>query len=365
LSLFGMFEITMPSWLVNMTSAREGQGGLVGTMFMALTFTLISFACVAPFYGAFIGLTAAAQSATEWVKLSLGALAFSVTFASPFFLLALFPSLLRKLPKSGSWMNTVKVVMAFLELAAAIKFLRAFEVLYYARARFLTYDLVLGIYVIIALLCGLYLLSLYRLPHDDAPAEHIGVPRLLFGMAFLTVGLYIMPGLFKTGSGEQQRPSGPLFAWVDSFLLPDTDEDPNWIGNLNKGLAEAEKNRRLVFIDFTGQTCTNCKLNEKNVFSKRDVKELFTKYVLVQLYTDAVPPHYLPTTTADENRKLQREVFKDIQLPLYAIVRPLSDGKFEVVGKYDEGLINDVEAFKDFLKKPQAAAGAVARAVGG
>ena len=161
-----MFELTMPSWLVNMTSAREGQGGLVGTMFMALTFTLISFACVAPFYGAFIGLTAAAQSATDWLKLSLGALAFSVTFASPFFLLALFPSLLRKLPKSGSWMNTVKVVMAFLELAAAIKFLRAFEVLYYARAKFLTYDLVLGMYVIIAFLCGLYLLSLYRLPHD-------------------------------------------------------------------------------------------------------------------------------------------------------------------------------------------------------
>src|SRR5437588_8158211 len=156
-------------------------------MFMALTFTLMSFACVAPFYGAFIGLTASAQSATDWLRLALGAVSFSATFASPFFLLALFPSLLRRLPKSGSWMNTVKVIMGFLELAAAIKFLRAFELLYFAQAKLLTYDLVLGMYVVIALLCGFYLLNLYRLPHDDAPAEHVGVPRLLFGMAFLTL----------------------------------------------------------------------------------------------------------------------------------------------------------------------------------
>jgi thiol:disulfide interchange protein len=363
LSLFGMFELTVPSWLVNLTSAREGQGGLVGTMFMALTFTLISFACVAPFYGAFIGLTASAQSATDWLRLALGAISFSATFASPFFLLALFPSLLRRLPKSGSWMNTVKVIMGFLELAAAIKFLRAFELLYFAQAKLLTYDLVLGMYVVIALLCGFYLLNLYRLPHDDAPAEHVGVPRLLFGMAFLTLAFYIMPGLFKTNTGQQQRPSGPVFAWVDSFLLPDTDADPDWSGDLDKAVKRAQEEKKLVFVDFTGLTCTNCKLNEKDVFSKRDVKQLFNKYVLVQLFTDAVPPHYQGIRTAEQNKTLQHDLFKgDIQLPLYAIMRPVGDGKFEVVARYSEGLINDVEGFKDFLRKPQAVVNMVARA---
>src|SRR5262249_28457073 len=105
LSLFGMFEITLPSWLANLTSSREGRGGLLGTMFMALTFTVISFACVAPFYGGFISLTAAAASAADWAKLALGCLAYSAVFAAPFFLLALFPSLLRSMPRSGSWMN--------------------------------------------------------------------------------------------------------------------------------------------------------------------------------------------------------------------------------------------------------------------
>ncbi len=123
LSLFGMYDIMLPSWLGRLTAGGEGRGGLLGVVFMALTFTIISFACVAPFYGGFIALTASASSATDWIKLALGALAFSVTFALPFFVLALFPSLLKALPKSGSWMNTVKVVMGFLELAAAFKFL--------------------------------------------------------------------------------------------------------------------------------------------------------------------------------------------------------------------------------------------------
>ena len=120
LSLFGMYDIQLPAGLARLTSAREGQGGLVGTMFMALTFTIVSFACVAPFLGGFGG-TAAGSDLTLTERV-LGGLAFSATFAAPFFVLALFPSLLRKLPKSGSWLNTVKVVMGFLELAAALKF---------------------------------------------------------------------------------------------------------------------------------------------------------------------------------------------------------------------------------------------------
>jgi thiol:disulfide interchange protein DsbD len=267
LSLFGWFDITLPSWLANMTSAQEGRGGLAGTMFMALTFTIISFTCVAPFYGGFISVAASAQSAADYTRLFLGALAFSVAFASPFFFLALFPNLLRSMPKSGSWMNTIKVVMGFLELAAALKFLRGAELVLFAGASFFTYDLVLGAYVAIAVLCGLYLLNLYRLPHDHDPPEHLGVPRLMFSVAFLSLGLYLLPGLFKTANGESQRPNGTVFNWLDSFLLPDAEPQATarggpergstgdrlvWSGNLEKGLQDALDKRRLVFIDFTG-----------------------------------------------------------------------------------------------------------------
>src|SRR5262249_51450585 len=136
LSLFGMYDIELPSGLARFTSQREGKGGLVGTVFMALTFTIISFACVAPFLGGFGG-TAASVQGPLWHSI-LGGLAFSATFAAPFFLLALFPTLLKKMPKSGGWLNAVKVVMGFLELAAALKFLRAAEVVQSTEVTFFT-----------------------------------------------------------------------------------------------------------------------------------------------------------------------------------------------------------------------------------
>jgi thiol:disulfide interchange protein DsbD len=271
LSLFGMYEIQLPSGLSRFTSSREGRGGLVGTVFMALTFTIISFTCVAPFFGGFILLASSAQSATDWVKLFLGALAYATTFAAPFFVLALFPTLVRTLPKSGSWMNTIKVVMGFVELAAALKFLRAGELIWFGKAEVLTYDLVLGTYIALALLCGLYLLNLFRLPHDYDVPEHLGVPRLLFSLLFISLAFYLTPALFKSG-GEQQRPRGRVFAWLDSFLLPDPVEEsavaetgtggtksPNssrlaWFGNLDDGLQKAKEQDKKVFIDFTGLT---------------------------------------------------------------------------------------------------------------
>jgi thiol:disulfide interchange protein len=272
LSLFGMYEIRLPTGLLNLTSAQEGRGGLLGTVFMALTFTIISFTCVAPFYGGFIGLQATAASASDWLRLCIGALAFSMTFASPFFFLALVPGLLRSLPKSGSWMNTIKVVMAFLEIAAALKFLRSGELAVFGQASILSYDLVLGLYVALAFLCGLYLLGVYRLPHDHEPVQHIGVLRLLFSLFFLGLGIYMMPGLFRNGSAERQRPAGTVFAWLDSFLLQDpadqyagaaanggaeASRDGNqmrlvWLNDVHAGLKEALEQKRLVFIDFTG-----------------------------------------------------------------------------------------------------------------
>jgi thiol:disulfide interchange protein len=385
LSLFGMYDIELPSGLARFTSQREGQGGLVGTMFMALTFTIVSFACVAPFLGGFGG-TAAGSNITLLHRI-LGGLAFAATFASPFFVLALFPNLLKKMPKSGSWLNSVKVVMGFLELAAALKFFRAGELVYLPTPTFFTYDLVLGLWIAMALLCGLYLLNLFRLPHDS-PLEHIGVMRMLFGLAFVGLSLYLLPAQFKVDAdGKPQRPNGTIYAWIDSFLLPEPNHgkgELDWTGNLKKAIdearAEAKKTgrRSLVFVDFTGETCTNCKINENNVFTKPDIRSLFQRYRLVQLFTDKVPDQFYSSETrarfggdtarqiedARANLWFQQKAFNTEQLPLYVILEPTADGKVDVLGKYDEGKINDDAAFAQFLKKPLEAATATAQVSG-
>ena len=376
LSLFGMYEIELPSGLARFTSTREGKG-LVGTMFMALTFTIISFACVAPFLGGFGGTADVSQ--LTLLHRVLGGLAFATTFASPFLVLALFPTLLKKMPKSGNWLNSVKVVMGFLELAAALKFLRMGELIWLPQPQFLTYDFVLGLYVALSILCGLYLLNLYRLPHDT-PSEHLGVMRLMFSLAFLALGFYLLPGLFKdSATGRSQRPSGAVFAWLDSFLLPDPSEEKDlpWVGTLDQGIDDALKRQRLVFLDFTGETCTNCKLNEANVFPKPEIKRLLSEYALVQLYTDKVPNKYYSQeqraqfgsstarqrSDAEKNLQFQRKEFDTEQLPLYVILKPLPDRKYEVIARYDEGKINDENAFARFLSQPLAGpvSGAVAR----
>jgi thiol:disulfide interchange protein DsbD len=377
LSLFGMYEIELPSGLARFTATREGRGGLIGTMFMALTFTIISFACVAPFLGGFAGT--AATSGLTWYHRLLGGLAFSLTFAAPFFLLALFPTLLKKLPKSGSWLNTVKVVMGFLELAAALKFFRAGELVLIPTPTLFTYDLVLGMWIALGLLCGLYLLNFYRLPYDS-PADHIGVARLLFGFLFLSLSFYLLPALFRYGAqGEKQRPNGTIYAWVDSFLLPEPGEgkaELAWSGNLAQSIEEARGQHQLVFIDFTGETCTNCKINEYSVFTKAEIKELFRPYRLVQLYTDKVPDKYYSSSVrtkfgnntsrqrqdAAVNLSFQREAFGTEQLPLYVILDPKQDGTIDVVGQYAEGKINDETAFAQFLKQSLAPRDGVLRA---
>lgn len=371
LSLFGMYDIELPSGLARFTSAREGKGGFVGTIFMALTFTIVSFACVAPFLGGFTGTAGTIR--LTLIERVLGGLAFSATFAAPFFVLALFPSLLKKLPKSGSWLNSVKVVMGFLELAAALKFLRLGELVYIGQAAFFTYDVVLGMWIGISLLCGLYLLNVFRLPHDS-PQEYLSVPRLLFSLVFLSLGFYLVPALFKSADGEKQRPAGVVYSWIDSFLLPEPSEGKSslaWSGNLEHAIEEARAERRktrerkLVFIDFTGESCVNCRWNENNVFNKAVVKELFQPYKLVQLYTDIVPNNFYATRLGDSspgiarrkadgeaNLWFQRRYFGTEQLPLYVILEPLLDGKIDVVGVYSEGKINNESAFVSFLKEP-------------
>jgi thiol:disulfide interchange protein len=365
LSLFGMFELTLPNSWTRWASSRESKGGLVGTVFMALTFTIVSFTCVAPFLGGFAGIAASGQF--RWWEMLLGALAFSGAFAAPFFLLALFPSALRKLPRSGGWLNSVKVVMGFLELAAALKFFRTAELRWLPQPAYLTYDFTLGLWVALSLVCGLYLLNLFRLGHDE-PQETIGVPRMLWGLAFLALAFYVLPGTFKGPDGERQRPGGAVFAWIDAFLLPEpaagglAHNGLRWTADLPQAVAQARAGGKKVFVDFTGVTCVNCKINEREIFSRPDVRELFKHYQLVQMYTDVVPVEFYSRKTTGEqqeadaaaNLQFQRRKFGNEQLPLYVILDPQSDGKVVTLAVYDEGKINQVDKFVAFLQKPLA-----------
>jgi thiol:disulfide interchange protein len=267
-------------------------------------------------------------------------------------------------------MNTVKVVMGFLELAAAFKLLRAGEfTLLQGKAVFLTYDLVLGIYVALAIACGLYLLNLYRLPHDHGAPATLSVPRLLLSIGFISVGLYLLPGLFKQGDGDRQRPNGIVFSWMEAFLLPDstpgvkiangpdrggaaTGNKLAYYGDFKKALQQAEADNKLLFVDFTGENCTICALNENTVFTQASIRSLLGQYTLVKLYCDTVPPEYQPTTSASENLQFEVNTFGTTQRPLYAIVKPLGDGKFEKVDVYNGAQINSANAFAEFLKKP-------------
>ncbi|MFO0849996.1 MAG: cytochrome c biogenesis protein CcdA [Gemmataceae bacterium] len=358
LSLFGMYDITLPGFLLRFTEKRRGAGGLVGTVFGALAFSIVSFTCVAPFLGGFAGMTA--SGGYSKAELVLAGLVFAAAFASPFFVLALFPSLLKKLPKSGGWLDSVKVVMGFLELAAAFKFFRTAELRLLDRPEYFTYDLVLAAWVAISAAAAVYLLNLYRLPHDEERPS-IGVPRLLFALAFLGLAVYLTPALVK------HKPGGVVYAWVQAFLLPDTSEQA-FASDLPATVARIAKEKQTggtaakpyIFVDFTGVTCTNCKYNEENVFTQPAVRDLLLKYDLVQMYTDDVPVGFYTNPPdrltrkreAAENLKFQEAAFGTQQLPLYVILEPQASGGVKVLGVYDEGKINDVPRFVEFLKKP-------------
>jgi thiol:disulfide interchange protein DsbD len=367
LSLFGMYELTLPNFMVRRLQAKQAKGGMVGTIFGALAFTVISFTCVAPFLGGFAGISAADSGNSSLIvmptmKEILGGLAFATAFAAPFFVLALVPGLLKALPKSGGWLDSVKVVMGFLELAAALKFFRTAELRVFSPAEFFTYDLVLAGWVAIAVACGLYLLNAYRLPHDEEK-PNIGVMRLLFAVMFLGLGAYLAPGLLKTSDGKSQRPAGAVYAWVDAFLLPEPKHlgwGTDLPGALEKVRTDKEKGGKLrpIIVDFTGVTCSNCKYNENTVFPQAKVNDLLDQFERVQLYTDEVPADLFATDPGKEAREdearanddFKFEVFKDQRLPLYAVFVPTADGKVKVLGKYDEGKINSPEKFAAWLK---------------
>lgn len=374
LSLFGMFELELPHFLVNFTSAREGKGGYIGAFFMALTFTINSFTCTAPFLGPLLsGVARAKISSWELVLLSL---AYSAAFALPFFVLALFPRLLKTLPKSGGWLNSVKVVMGFLEIALALKFLSIADAgLFPGKPRLFNYDTVLCTWMALSVACGLYLLGFFRLPHDT-PEEYVGVPRLLLACFMLGLAVYMTPLL------DRKKPLGAvgelLVAWLPAdnpqappVLSPGEGDKPaiaghlDWYRDYEKAWTKAKAEKKLLFIDFTGVNCINCRFNEINVFSRADVKAEIAKFVRVQLYTDVVPDPALSraeaSKEAERNLAWQSKTFDDVSLPLYVILDPATaskpftdDGKLAGLVKGKEGgTIQDVPEFVAMIQKAQ------------
>jgi thiol:disulfide interchange protein len=360
LSLFGMYDIELPSFLSRFTANREGQGGYLGAVFMALTFTLTSFTCTGPFLGPLL-VAAKELQLSPW-KLVLASLTYSATFAAPFFVLALFPGLLKRLPKSGGWLNAVKVVMGFLELAAALKFLANTDItLNPGNPWLFTYDTVLVAWIALSATCGIYLLGWIRLPHDS-PVEHIGVPRLVLATIFFGFAVYMAPALWRA------TPTGIIGQGLVAFLPLDTSpakDDLYWRlirsqKDYEEAWADAVKQKRPIFIDFTGVTCTNCRANENNVFRLPAVREEFKKYVLVRMYTDSVPSPELSAAEAErqaqQNAAWQQKTFGDASNPLYGIIRPDSGPAIDEQGvlrgreNQTAGLIRDPQKFLDFLK---------------
>ena len=336
LSLFGMYEIELPSALRQYSLKQEGRGGVMGTLFMAVTFTLTSFTCTVQF----VGLLLVAASQGHWFWPMIGMVVFSAAFALPFFFLALFPQYLAKMPKSGSWLNSVKVVMGFLELAAAFKFISNTDLVW--GWGFFSHNTVLAVWAVLMLLTGIYLLGKIQLPHDS-PLASISVPRLMLSTAFLTFGLYLTSGLFG------QKIHGLIYSYLPPIVESEFGavrtngtsmaEEFNWYRNLDEGLAEARATGKSVFIDFTGYTCTNCRWMEANTFTKTEVKNRFGEMILVQLYTDGGPNHR-------ENQQYEIDRFGTAALPFYVILSPNDD----IITTFP-GMTRSLDDFLDFLDK--------------
>ncbi len=338
LSLFEVLEIRLPaSWTTALDRKASTMGGIAGILLMALTFSLVSFTCTVPFVGTL--MVAAIQG--DWIWSLLGVTSFAVVFSSPFFLLALFPSWLKSLPRSGNWLNSVKITMGFLEVAFAFKFLSNVDLVY--QWELLTRPGLIAIWLAISVMILFYLLGWFRFPHEQA-TESIGVSRAFFAVFFAAISIHLIRGLIGFPLGELDAFLPPRDygnpASVVGSLGEGAGEELEWIDDYEAGLASARKSGKPVFIDFTGYTCTNCRWMEANVFTLPKVQERFRQYLLVRLYTDGTGPEHA------ENMRLEQERFGTIALPFYVVLSPGD----EVVATFP-GLTRNPEEFIDFLDR--------------
>lgn len=333
LSLFGVFEIRLPSFIVNFSQQHSDTGRTIGTLFAGVTFTLVSFTCTVQF----LGLLMVASANGEWFLPVIGMLCFATAFSAPFFFLSLFPQYLANMPKSGSWLHATKIIMAFIEVAAAFKFFSNVDLVW--DSQILTRPVLLSIWIVLFGISGFYLLGKIRFSEDDA-VESVGAGRTGLGIFFLSLTTYLLYGLF----------GHPLQADLDSYLPPaeygaiqisrsSVEKTENeWIENYPAALAKAKETGKPLFIDFTGKTCTNCRLMEKTMFVREDVDELFDQMILSRLWTDF-------GKAQENNQELQQKLVGSVALPFYVIIDPEEN----VLATFG-GLERNPEIFKLFLK---------------
>ena len=340
LSLFGVLEIGLPSRWVNLVDRKSSSmGGPLGILLMALTFSLTSFTCTVPF----VGTVMVTSTQGQWWWALLGVTAFALVFSAPFFLLALFPSWLKSLPKSGNWMNAVKITMGFLELAAALKFISNVDLVY--QWELITRPIFITIWLALALMTTAYLLGRFYFPHE-LRADTVGAGRVLAATLFLAVSFYLLRGLFGFPLGELDAFLPPRdYGATVSFSLssgsdPTGERGETWLTDYEQALQVAAASKKPVFIDFTGYTCTNCRWMEANIFVRPEVEALFRRFVLVRLYTDGIKPEHR------RNLEFEQERFGTIALPLYVIMTSAD----EPVATFP-GLTRDPAEFISFLEK--------------
>jgi thiol:disulfide interchange protein len=307
LSLLGAFEITLPSGLVNRMNRASERGGIGGTLLMGLTFSLTSFACVGPFVGTLL----AASVQQGGIQPALGMITFATGLASPFFLLALFPSYLQRLPRSGGWLVRVKVVLGFIVLAAMLKYVSSIDQV--LQWNVLTRERFLAAWVVLFALPGLYLLGFLRLEGIDKD-EPLGVKRMLIGALFLIFSFSLVPGMFGHALGELDSyvplaQGGPASQTGETSVV--------WMKNqYAEALKKAREENKLVLVNFTGYACTNCHWMKANMFPRPEIAAALKNLVLVELYTDGTDP------ASEQNQKLQDSKFATVAIPFYAIIDP-------------------------------------------
>jgi len=325
LNLFGVYQIALPSRALTALDAaargRESSGAhTAGAMLMGLTFALTSFTCTAPFVGTVL-VTAAAGA---WREPAIGMLAYSTVFALPFFVLALIPQWAARLPRAGRWLVSVKVVMGFLELAAALKFVSNADLVWHWGI--FNRDVVLALWVALAGLMAAYLVA-------SGPGS---IPRLATAAAALGVGIWLATGLVGRSLGELESFLPPRASQRDSYVM-----NLNWhVNDLPGAIALAKQSSKPVFIDFTGYTCTNCRWMEANVFARTEVKAELNRFALARLFTDGEGPMY------ENQQAYQEKTFNTVALPLYAVLAP--DG--HTIATLP-GLTRDPAVFLAFLEK--------------
>jgi thiol:disulfide interchange protein len=367
LSFFGLYEITLPSSMSGKADSKAGTGNILGIFFMALTLAIVSFSCTGPILGSL--LVGSLTSSGGAVQLTVGMGGFGLALALPFALFALFPNWLNSLPKSGGWLHVVKVVLGFIEVGLAIKFLSNADLVMHWGL--LKREVFIGIWVVCGIGATLYLLNIAKFPD---PIERPGKLRFLFAAVFAAFTVYLVPGVTNTKYANLQLISGfPPPLCYSVYDNPVNCEDLKPIKDYEEALLRSKAENKPILIDFTGYACVNCRRMEENVWTNEEIKSIMNeKFILVSLYVD--DKKNLPTakqftyktkeginkdivTVGDKWATFQTENFRNNSQPLYAILNSdeilmnLPVGYTPSIKEYKNWLLCGIDAFEKTKKK--------------